>query len=132
MDLGVECLAELAGGAGEFNGGSALSNSGNREALLLEPGLDAGDVSGGWTILLAELRGREPMVILLSSGRVGVVEELVERVLLLRGSAQQEKNALRGKGVRNRSLIEAGLRELRNISGNRDERAGAERSLGWA
>ena len=51
---------------------------------------------------------------------VGIENELAERALLFRGALEQEKHALGGKGIGDRTLVVARLGERMHIALQRD------------
>ncbi len=96
-EVDVEGVGDRGSGAGNFNDDAAGRDRGDREALYREPGGYGGNVGLRWAEELADLLGREPLMVERRAGVLLVGEELGEGSLDS-GVSLEEDEEMQGRG----------------------------------
>lgn len=115
----TKSLLDLRRRAGELDPTAACGQGRNGETLLGEPRGDGGNIGSGVGEFVGKLRGREPLVIRAIAGKLLILEERIERLLLRRRRLKQEEHAIETRAGRCNAEIVAG--------GNSDRFAGFKR-----
>ena len=121
VDVDVEAVAHLAGGAGEGDVGFGGGNVFDDEAFGFEPGGDGGDVFVGRPEALAEVRRGEPLVILRQTGVVEAVDEGVQLPLLGGRAAEDEDDVAQWLAVADGAAVVFSDGGGVDVAGERDE-----------
>src|SRR5277367_132003 len=111
MDRSVEGLLNLGYVSGEDNDIARLRHLVDGKALRLQPRGDSGKVGVADTVLLAELRGREPLAVVGRIGVLQVAEILLEGDLLPVAALEHEHDAPGRHRPRRGSLVVFCLRQ---------------------
>src|SRR6202042_129385 len=99
VNLSMESLANLAGGAGKLDVAFALGDFRNAESVGAEPGCGYLNVRIGWSKLLAKLFGREPLVITRRPFGMRAGQELLQGGLAFRWPVQNQEHSLGRQGI---------------------------------
>ncbi len=108
VDAGAECPRKLACRAAEVYEELPGWDVVHGETMLGKPLGHSEYFFGRRPELGLELLGREPMVKVCRSRLVLVMDKLLQRLLLLRGTAQHHKDMFAGKTFGRRSLVVSG------------------------
>jgi hypothetical protein len=120
VDFCMKRASHLAGSPGKLDYHAAWARIDLRESLRSEPLRDDLNVGIGSAKLLAELLWGQPRVIVGRKFALLVLEQLLQRLLLLRAAVQEQQYAAHGHGVADRTAIVFGAGERVCVAAQRD------------